>query len=501
MADYDSAYTGAQIDTGIGKAYTALQSADIETALSTSGKAADAKATGDAITALEARLGVVNAFNIIGLEVDFENKTFKRLGAAYGKSKGADFNAFPMYGNRKRCNVTDGGVVTAYYGDTGYTETGALTQAVTVNGITYPVGTTVQVMVEQPKFYYCVYPLKIQSQASGGGIGYHLRKVAYYICGEQLPGFKLYPAFYDESGNEIDKVYIGAYDGCAYDVSASAYITNDAQSIDFTASTGDKFSSIAGVKPASGATQNFTRANLETICKNRGDGWHSFDVRIASMEQLLMVIEFGTMNVQTGSGSNGITSITDVSPNSCSSITGSTASLGNASWQASSTTDWQGNSQSADGKTAYSFRGVENPWGNVWKLIEGVNVWGDGTMHGGVPYICKDYVFTESKKTDNYESAGFSITNASGYINAMGYSEKFNWLMIPSEIGGNTSLPVGDYVYVTANLNGYNITRVGGSWADGASGGSFYWGTVYGVDGHSRTVGGRLVYIPQMQST
>ena len=62
----------------------------------------------------------------------------------------------------------------------------------------------------------------------------------------------------------------------------------------------DKFSSIAGVKPASGLSQNLTRPNLETICKNRGDGWHSLDVRIASMEQLLMIIELGTMNTQTG---------------------------------------------------------------------------------------------------------------------------------------------------------------------------------------------------------
>ena len=34
MADYDSAYTGAQIDTGIGKAYTAVQPGDIDSSLS-----------------------------------------------------------------------------------------------------------------------------------------------------------------------------------------------------------------------------------------------------------------------------------------------------------------------------------------------------------------------------------------------------------------------------------------------------------------------------------
>ena len=78
-------------------------------------------------------------------------------------------------------------------------------------------------------------------------------------------------------------------------------------------------------------------------------------------------------------------------------------------------------------------------------------------MHGGVPYICKDYNFTESKRTDNYESAGFSVPNGNGYVNALGYSKNFDWLMMPSEIGGNSSLPVGDYNYVTDNLNGYRI--------------------------------------------
>ena len=466
----------------------------------------DAKEILQGVTYLKAYLGLLPD-NVLGLEVDFENKTFTRLCGAVGKSKGADFDSFNMFGGRKRCNLTDDGVVTAYYGDEAYTETGYLTQAVTVNDVEYPVGTPVQVMVEQPKFYYFTCPLVLESQeGDAGGIGYHMRKVAYYICDEQVIGFNLHPAFHDDDGNEVDKIYFGAYEGCIWDADKSAdpdtgnllgdYLFQDEQVMSVLT---DKFSSIAGVKPASGLSQQLTRPNLETMCKNRGDGWHSLDVRIACMEFMLMFIEFGTMNVQTGAGSNGVVSITDNTAYNCSSITGSTASLGNASGQASGTySDINGirTLETANGKTSYSYRGDENPWGNIWKFVYGVNIWGDGTMHGGVPFICKDYNFAESKRTDNYESAGFTVPNANGYINALGYSKNFDWLFMPSEIGGNSSLPVGDYVYVTANLNGYRIALLGGSWGNGVDAG-LSWYLNVGVGARVRTVGGRLVYVPQ----
>lgn len=417
--------------------------------------------------------------DVLGLQVDFENKTFTRLGAASKKVKGSDFDVYKMYGGRRRCNVSDAGSVTAYYGDASYTEDGS-------NG---------QVMVEQPAFYYKVVPLKLEKQSDG--IGYHCRKMNYLISETPKTGFKLHPAFYDDDGKEVEKIYIGAYEGCLYDTSASAYITDDSQVLNISE---DKFSSIAGVKPASGLSQNLTRHNLETICKNRGDGWHSLDVRIASMEQLLMIIELGTMNTQTGAGSDGVVSIADNSAYNCSSITGSTASLGNASGQASSTySDINGvrTEETENGKTAYSFRGDENLWGNMWKFVYGVNIWGDGTMHGGVPYICKDYNFAESKRNDNYESAGFSIPNGNGYVKALGYSKNFDWLMMPSEIGGNNSLPVGDYNYATANLNGYRTARFGGRWTSNKTAGCFFWSLNYDVGYRFRDIGGRLVYVPQ----
>ena len=71
--------------------------------------------------------------DILGLQVDFENKTFTRLAGAVGLSQGADFDKFTMYGGRKRCNVLDDGTIVAYYGDEGYTEDGSNGQVMVIS--------------------------------------------------------------------------------------------------------------------------------------------------------------------------------------------------------------------------------------------------------------------------------------------------------------------------------------------------------------------------------
>ena len=106
-----------------------------------------------------------------------------------------------------------------------------------------------------------------------------------------------------------------------------------------------------------------------------------------------------------------------------------------------------------------------------------------------------------TKNSGNYEPAGFTVTNANGYISAMGYSTACDWLFIASECLGNSSLPVGDYTYITENLNGYRVALLGGGWYDWADAGGFYWSLVNGVGYRSRNFGGRLVYIPTKDSS
>lgn len=420
--------------------------------------------------------------DIIGLCVDFENKTFTRLAGAVNLSQGSDFNKFTMYGGRRRCNVLDDGTITAYYGDENYAEDGS-------NG---------QVMVYQPAFYYRVVPLKL-GKNTDSGIGYHLRKANYYVSSKPKTGFKLHPAFYDENGNEIDYILYSADEGSMYDVSAKAYV-NDNVDESITYEDGDLLCSVAGKKPISGLRKRIgTKVNLETMAQNRGQGWHLETIHATSANQLLMMIELGMMNSQTGIG-KGVVSINGNASYNCSSLTGSTAELGNSTGQAKETINEIGGIQTtetANGKVSISYRGIENPWGNIWKHIQGINIWGDGSMGGGQPYVAKDFAFNEAKHSDNYKPAGFTLANSNGWINAMGYgSEEYDWLLMASEIGGSSALPVGDYFYRAEDLNGYRIVRLGGGCRSDNTAGVFFWYCADGAGAHDQNRGGRLVYVP-----
>ena len=423
---------------------------------------------------------MIETEDVLGITMDYKNKTCTRIAGAKNLTAGADFDKFSMYGGRKRCNVSDGGTINSYYGDEDYTEDGS-------NG---------QVMVYQPKFYYLVCPLEYDRQETG--YGYHLRKANYYVSETQRAGFKLHPAFYDKNGNEVDYILMSAYEGCIYDTSANAYMLNDEQVMD---ASKDKFSSIAGARPATGVSQNLTRPNIEQMAKNRGEGWHSFGIKTASMEQLLMIVELGMMNLQTAIGQGVVnlpwTTGSDTT-SSYAGVTGSTASLGNGTGRATETTTYEGGvatKNTADGKTSICYRGVENFWGNIWKFAYGINFY----CEVGKPflgYVCKDFNYAESKRTDNYENIGFALPSENGYVSAMGYSTNYDWLFLPSEVKGNSSLPVGDYYYQNNTWDGYRIALLGGNWYNGSNAGGFDWSLVNGVGTRYRYIGGRLVYVP-----
>lgn len=443
---------------------------------------------------------------VIGLQADFENSTFTRLGDAVGLSTGSDFDQFPMYGGRRLCNLADDGTVNAWYGESGYTEDGS-------NG---------QVMVYQPKFYYKVVPLKIQAIEKDHPSsvvypeGYHLLKANYYICAEKKGGFKIHPAFLDGNGNEVDGIYLSAYEGSLFDVSENKYLIYDdmeptgsgtyTQSVYLLDKDNDKLCSIAGVKPVSGNKHTqFIRENLEIIAQNRGTRWHGETVQVASMKQLLMAIEYATFNMQSAiyPGVTGFYYVT-VPTDSFTVQTGATSSLGEGTGIAGSTDVYISTghtsytADSNNNKMSVRYRGVENDWGNLYRYQNGLNIWGDGKRYGGIPYYCEDFNFAESKITDNYKSMGFTLANGQGYIGYFGWSPECDWMFLPSKTGSpaSSAIPVGDYAFTGTNLNGYDTACLGGCWNMNDFAGPFFWRLNINVAARAnKEIGARIFFV------
>jgi hypothetical protein len=431
------------------------------------------------ITDIQSYIGYTDA-DIYGVEVDFKNKKFTRLAGAVGKTPGDAFNGVKAFGGRKRCNVTDEGKVVAYFGDAGYSETGVLTSAITKgegdNIRTYAAKTKVQVMVEQPKFYYKVVPLELEKIQ--GGKGFHMRKARYYVSDTMKAGFKLHPAFIKD-GKEKNFIYLSAYEGCTYDTSASAYKLNDAQDVDWT---DDVLASIANAKPTSGLTQNgATRNGFRTIAAKRGLGWSQETVQAATATELLFLIEYASFDMQSKIGA-GVTTKTDDGATSMTEITGATTTLGNKSGQVINT----------NGYSVVAYRGEENPFGNIWKWIDGINVY---NKNEGSVYIA-DHGFKDDTNAAPYSDAGITICGSNGYVSAFAYNEDFDWLFIASEVLGNSSLPVGDYFWQNKAYNGYTVARLGGSWNYGSLAGGFDWDVNSASGYRYRAIGGRLLYVP-----
>ena len=426
------------------------------------------------IEALEAEIADLKGFvgytddDIYGVEVDFINKRFTRLAGAENLTPGKAFDKVNAFGGRKRCILADDGAVLAYYGDAAYTTTGKLTQQVNVNSKDYAVGTNVQVMVEQPKFYYKVVPLELEKVEKG----YKVKKARYYVSDIPKYGFKLHPLF-KRAGKVKEKVYLSAFEGSLWDASDEKYILDDAQVADFNA---DMLSSIAGAKPISGLTCSLTRENTRKLAQKRGKGWEQQTIQAASATALLMLIEYATFNIQ-GVLSAGNSSKQDDGVSNMSEVTGETVNLGNES----------GEVINSNGIKMFSYRGEENFYGNIWKWLDGLN------KLDQIVYIA-DHNFKDD--TDKgYADAGITACNANGYIKAFCYSEDYDWLFIPAEIGGDSALPVGDYYWYNP---GWRVAYLGGYWAYGAYGGAFYLGLDSASAHRYRSIGGRLVYIPDV---
>lgn len=429
---------------------------------------------------------------VLGVEVDLDNNTIKRLGDNKYWSGGKDYDNSPVYGERKRCIVKDDGTILAYFGEDGYTETGALEKQIGDD----PIGTKVQCMVKQPMFFYKRIPIRLEKQVDETYQvkGYHMTKWVDLISPTPRSGFKVHPTF--KKGDKIVPYYlIGENDGCLENT--SGYDKND-NTITLGSSpyTGIKFSSIAGAKPASGASEGATKNNsltrdaIRKTCANRGTGWQQLDFTIASAEQMLFLVEFASFNIQNiplfGSGVTGMPYVTnknDSVPNPVNTELGNGSGTIDVKYTHSNGTQY-------DVKVPV-YRGVKNPFGNIWKFVDGF------MRKHSAGSDCNEAYWQDGSKAfsdtiTDYIPCGFSCATKEGYVKAFGFSEDCDFAYMTSLVGGDSNKPVGDYYYVNMSSNNNYITLLGAYWDDGANAGLFYWYLYNVASVRYCDVGGRL---------
>lgn len=397
--------------------------------------------------------------NIIGLELDYINKTFTRLQGAKDLTSGQDFDKFKMYGGRKRCIVDREGNIEKFL-------TGEEDPDTLINQ---------RIMVYQPAFYYLRVPLSVSKTSNG----FKINKEHLYLADQKYAGFILHPLFRNEEGKALRYVLLPAFESGTYRTNSNTYELNDAQNIDLE---NDCLVSIINAKPISGQSQEFTSFAAKHMCENNGEGWKMTNLEFESANQMLMMIEFGSPNIQSVFNV-GITQLSSTSGINYACNTGSTLSLGNNSGQAVATINTRnGNSftYTTTGQCAISYRGMENPFGNMWRFIDGVS-------------IINNIMTYKDKIID------FKLASEENWINSFGYDENHLWVFLPIETSSNANsiFPIGDYYYPSTNENINYGGIIGGHSVSQEKAGIFYYAFNTKKDiFHFQHDTARVMYIP-----
>lgn len=143
-----------------------------------------------------------------------------------------------------------------------------------------------------------------------------------------------------------------------------------------------------------------------------------------------------------------------------------------------------------DGKYPCMYRGIENPFGNMWQFVDGVNI------NEYQAWVCKNAASYDSNVfASPYEQLNYLNHNADGYVKTMGYDSNLPFAEFPTAITGS-STPTqyySDYYYRAA---GQRIARFGGNWFNGSNAGLSLW-LLYDASSNTYlTLGGRLLKKP-----
>lgn len=351
------------------------------------------------------------------------------------------------------------------------------------------------VMTEIPEHWYKLY--------------FNGTKFRMMLSEIPLPGYK-----------HVDKFYISTYEARMYRTdnllcsAAGASKLSDPNSINFrggdnTAEWDDTYRSLLGCP-----VTNLTRDQFRQAARKRGSGWEMYTYGAHKTLFWLFAVEYATLNSQKpfnaqkdangfaqGGLGPGPTQMTDwTNFNNANPLIpcGYTNEFGNGSGEKAYVV------KNASGGThatlmANRYRGIENPFGHIWKYTDGANIQvttGDAGL--SVLWTTDDPSNFSDTSYIGYDKKG-NICRTNGYVKRVLLGEDGG--IVTTEIGGSSSTYWCDYYYTYTSINRMLMVRVGGD-ADRAldAGLTCVAANLAPSDG-SRNSSSRLCFFPKYKST
>lgn len=350
----------------------------------------------------------------------------------------ASFNSHPIWGGIKRCTLTAAGVATYGSNNRG-------------DGLTL---TDDYVMTEIPLAYAGAY-----REGDYQGILLSDQPFASKYCSSER-----HPSFWRRTrdGTRVNKLYVGSYEAGANGGTTAA--NGSYNTLCATNLTGLKLTSKSGVQCLTGSGSIGTMAHFEAAGNAIGSGWGIESYWTRALLQSLLYIEYASFNSQVALGP-GRTNASNTS----ALITGSGNSLMNTY-----------GTGGGDNTQAVCYRGIENPWGNIWEFIIGLNVTDteirvmkkDGT--GALTDVLTDYQATSGilplNGTTNLGGGTDAGDYSHGFVKDLIFADPLKLGFFPSVLGGSESTYLTDYFYSHAT-GVTNILLAGGNWANAVTAG------------------------------
>lgn len=315
--------------------------------------------------------------------------------------------------------------------------------------------------------------------------------------------------------NHIDQFYISSFES-GIDRSSSTLISSyGVGSTNVNKRGGDNTSEWDGTyRSLLGCPVTYlTRDQFRQAARKRGSGWEMYTYGAHKTLFWLFAVEYATLNSQKpfnaqkdangfsqGGLGEGASQMTDwINFNNANPLIpcGYTNEFGNGSGEKTYVVK-----NASDGThatlMANRYRGIENPFGHVWKYTDGANIQvttGDAGL--SILWTTDDPSNFSDTSYTGYDKKG-NICRTSGYAKKMLLGE--NGDIIPTEVDGSSSTYWCDYYRTTITIDGIFVVLAGSS-ANGALGNSL--ASIYGgyTSNSARDIGTRLCFFPKYKST